>query len=472
MTMNIQYLLDAAAFLESHSPSGLPLDWASSTPTWSQGGFSSASTSSSSVSAGLLSSTSGSSESSSSSRDGVENGAGRFGGAVSSGGALTPPASSPGAAEPKMPRRFKGKNSRETHNRLEKDRRAYLRECFANLRLVVDIEDPKCSNLAILQSAIRCIQGLKRREKQCERETAALAKRKIELQQKIGELKRELSERHPDSDFDVNLWLKMHVSGASSASAAGAAPLATSTTPTDASSDEAGSVHAWGYADRHSAPRRDSSPARSPLDAGAAATKIPALAPDAESTSTVSLDENSKEPIFSDEDEPPRRRHPEGRPRETRHLADAPAVAAHLALGLDGTPARAVTAHDYAVGATRSAVVVGRRRVGEDAATSARYHTVITEDPRPSGPEVVVKTTTSPPPPPPRQEAAQVLTSAGGQNVALMTPDGKLIWADSGHRLIRTAGSNLILWPPAGYQAYDVVREATHPGHHRPDPPS
>ena len=92
---------------------------------------------------------------------------------------------------------------------MEKDRRAYLRECFANLRKVVDIDDPKTSNLAILQSAIRCIQSLKRQEKHFEQETASLAKRKIELQQKIGELKRDLSDRNPDPSFDVNLWLKM-----------------------------------------------------------------------------------------------------------------------------------------------------------------------------------------------------------------------------------------------------------------------
>lgn len=49
--------------------------------------------------------------------------------------------------------------TREVHNKLEKNRRAHLRECFEFLRKQLPaIDDKKLSNLGILKSALRHIQ--------------------------------------------------------------------------------------------------------------------------------------------------------------------------------------------------------------------------------------------------------------------------------------------------------------------------
>lgn len=49
--------------------------------------------------------------------------------------------------------------TREVHNKLEKNRRAHLRECFEFLRKQLPaIDDKKLSNLGILKSALRYIQ--------------------------------------------------------------------------------------------------------------------------------------------------------------------------------------------------------------------------------------------------------------------------------------------------------------------------
>ena len=310
---------------------------------------------------------------------------------------------------------------------MEKDRRAYLRECFANLRRTVEIEDPKCSNLAILQSAVRCIQSLKRQEKQYERETASLAERKIELQQRIGDLKRDLSDRNPDPSFDVNLWLKMHVNHAASV-------------PTDASSDEAASVYAWSSGD--SALRRRNL-SHSPLDEGRGAKTEDA---DAESTSTVSLDENSKEPIFSDNEEEAARRDPDD--GVAYRFADTVAVAANVAIGSAPDDARAMAlhgedaSHSAAAPAARIAAAAPAVVYGNDDSDdcSGRYETVIGGDPAPEG-EVFA-------------ESSHVLTSAAGKKLAFMTPDGKIIMAHD-RQIIRSDGSNFIIVQPSGFDNHD-----------------
>lgn len=410
MTMNIQYLLDAAAFLESHS--SLPLDIPPSATVWSPGAAFFSSNSSSSASTGLRSSISGSSESSvssTSSRDGGEVSSSSGG---SGGGGV-------GNAEPKILRRFKGKNSRETHNRLEKDRRAYLRECFANLRRAVEIEDPKCSNLAILQSAIRCIQGVKRQEKQFEQNIASLAKRKIELQQQIGDLKRDLSDQNPDPSFDVNLWLKMHVNNVSTNSA-------------DASSDEAASVHAWSFVGGDKDRRRNMSD--SPVDARALKNDV-----DAESTSTVSLDENSKEPIFSDDEESGKRRH---------DAADEPRYADAIAAGRVFDASSLSQGRDISFDVNATTTVVAAAVNDGFSSPSGRFETVIgREDSAPRGESV---------------PQSSVLAAAG-QNVAFMTPDGKIILTDERHQLIRSGDSNFIILQPSGLSSYDVVRNESSP---------
>lgn len=50
--------------------------------------------------------------------------------------------------------------TREVHNKLEKNRRAHLKECFESLKrqLPVTADEKKTSNLSILGAAIRHIQ--------------------------------------------------------------------------------------------------------------------------------------------------------------------------------------------------------------------------------------------------------------------------------------------------------------------------
>lgn len=50
--------------------------------------------------------------------------------------------------------------TREVHNKLEKNRRAHLKECFELLKrqLPASPDDKKSSNLSILDSAIKYIQ--------------------------------------------------------------------------------------------------------------------------------------------------------------------------------------------------------------------------------------------------------------------------------------------------------------------------
>ncbi|CAG9791604.1 unnamed protein product [Diatraea saccharalis] len=87
--------------------------------------------------------------------------------------------------------------TREVHNKLEKNRRAHLKECFELLKrhLPATPDDKKTSNLSILGSAIRYIQVLRRKERECEHEMERLAREKIAAQQRLAALKREVSVR-------------------------------------------------------------------------------------------------------------------------------------------------------------------------------------------------------------------------------------------------------------------------------------
>ncbi|XP_072496082.1 max-binding protein MNT [Notamacropus eugenii] len=88
-----------------------------------------------------------------------------------------------------------GIGTREVHNKLEKNRRAHLKECFETLkRNIPNVDDKKTSNLSVLRSALRYIQTLKRKEKEYEHEMERLAREKIATQQQLTELKRELSQ--------------------------------------------------------------------------------------------------------------------------------------------------------------------------------------------------------------------------------------------------------------------------------------
>ncbi|XP_047511007.1 max-binding protein MNT-like isoform X3 [Pieris napi] len=87
--------------------------------------------------------------------------------------------------------------TREVHNKLEKNRRAHLKECFEMLKrqLPATPDDKKTSNLSILGSAIRYIQVLRRKERECEHEMERLAREKIAAQQRLAALKREVTIR-------------------------------------------------------------------------------------------------------------------------------------------------------------------------------------------------------------------------------------------------------------------------------------
>ncbi|XP_068600754.1 MAX network transcriptional repressor b [Brachionichthys hirsutus] len=92
-------------------------------------------------------------------------------------------------------RRPGGAGTREVHNKLEKNRRAHLKECFETLKKnVPNVDEKKTSNLSVLRSALRYIQTLKRKEKEYEHEMERLAREKIATQQRLAELKNDLSQ--------------------------------------------------------------------------------------------------------------------------------------------------------------------------------------------------------------------------------------------------------------------------------------
>ncbi|XP_044058126.1 max-binding protein MNT isoform X2 [Siniperca chuatsi] len=73
--------------------------------------------------------------------------------------------------------------------------RAHLKECFETLKKnIPNIDEKKTSNLSVLRSALRYIQTLKRKEKEYEHDMERLAREKIATQQRLSELKNELSQ--------------------------------------------------------------------------------------------------------------------------------------------------------------------------------------------------------------------------------------------------------------------------------------
>ncbi|XP_048016388.1 max-binding protein MNT [Megalobrama amblycephala] len=96
-----------------------------------------------------------------------------------------------------------GAGTREVHNKLEKNRRAHLKECFETLKKnIPNVDEKKTSNLSVLRSALRYIQTLKRKEKDYEHEMERLAREKIALQQRLAELKNELSQQMDVIEID------------------------------------------------------------------------------------------------------------------------------------------------------------------------------------------------------------------------------------------------------------------------------
>lgn len=101
-----------------------------------------------------------------------------------------------------------GAGTREVHNKLEKNRRAHLKECFEILKKnIPNVDEKKTSNLSVLRSALRYIQTLKRKEKDYEHEMERLAREKIALQQRLAELKNELSQQLDVIEIDRVLRL-------------------------------------------------------------------------------------------------------------------------------------------------------------------------------------------------------------------------------------------------------------------------
>jgi len=93
-------------------------------------------------------------------------------------------------------------NTREVHNRLEKNRRAHLKACFDELASECDLDPRKASNLMVIRSAYKCIMALRRQEREQEKNLAALVQEKIKRQSLLNELKREYPGFVQDSDSD------------------------------------------------------------------------------------------------------------------------------------------------------------------------------------------------------------------------------------------------------------------------------
>ncbi|XP_033207042.1 flocculation protein FLO11-like isoform X3 [Belonocnema kinseyi] len=96
--------------------------------------------------------------------------------------------------------------TREVHNKLEKNRRAHLKECFEMLKKQLPTQDEKkSSNLSILHAAIRHIQGLRRKERDYDHEMERLAREKIAAQQRLDALRKELASTWDHIDFSTLL---------------------------------------------------------------------------------------------------------------------------------------------------------------------------------------------------------------------------------------------------------------------------
>ncbi|XP_048511786.1 probable GPI-anchored adhesin-like protein PGA18 isoform X3 [Athalia rosae] len=96
--------------------------------------------------------------------------------------------------------------TREVHNKLEKNRRAHLKECFELLKGQLPVQDEKkSSNLSILHAAIRHIQTLRKKERDYEHEMERLAREKIAAQQRLVGLKKELAATWDHIDFNTML---------------------------------------------------------------------------------------------------------------------------------------------------------------------------------------------------------------------------------------------------------------------------
>ncbi|XP_067625313.1 LOW QUALITY PROTEIN: uncharacterized protein [Eurosta solidaginis] len=126
-----------------------------------------------------------------------------------------------------------GAGTREVHNKLEKNRRAHLKECYEQLKHQLPLKEDerkKTSNFAILGEAIKYVKTLKKKDQELEAEVEQLAKTKINSQLKhislnaLVSLKRELGPKYehmfpgPFLDFDLNNCEKEHLNETTSLS--------------------------------------------------------------------------------------------------------------------------------------------------------------------------------------------------------------------------------------------------------------
>ncbi|EDO43159.1 predicted protein [Nematostella vectensis] len=89
--------------------------------------------------------------------------------------------------------------SRTTHNQLEKNRRAHLRDCLELLKELVPAppEHQKATTLALLQSAQQYIQVLQTSEKEALEAKQKLYKQQMQLRQKLVCLKESVDGKRP-----------------------------------------------------------------------------------------------------------------------------------------------------------------------------------------------------------------------------------------------------------------------------------
>uniref|UniRef100_UPI00358E86CC max-binding protein MNT n=1 Tax=Myxine glutinosa TaxID=7769 RepID=UPI00358E86CC len=132
-------------------------------------------------------------------------------------GCTTPPVAGPSVRSPRgspqtsedstlgVVRRRPG--LREAHNKLEKHRRAQLKEAFEMLKKEVPtLHVGRTSNLEILCGAFKYIQTLKRKERQQEHEKEHLVRQKIAMQQRLVELRKEMGQFMDADEVDLLVW--------------------------------------------------------------------------------------------------------------------------------------------------------------------------------------------------------------------------------------------------------------------------
>lgn len=81
---------------------------------------------------------------------------------------------------------YVNENTRQTHNKLEKNRRAVLKDCFESLKKQIpSSEDRRSSNLDVLQMAVKYVQTLKMKSKELERSRSRLQQQNSSLHQRL-----------------------------------------------------------------------------------------------------------------------------------------------------------------------------------------------------------------------------------------------------------------------------------------------